>query len=129
MQTGSRGSVFTKEVRHLGRGELFWFFCCFFFLTRSVWIYFSQYEKKILEGSTVPTKRLLNGWEGGVPRRCGAGFCRWPPSCHCQHSARRERICCITHCLHQVHGGTLQINFISRYFWTSASNQVDKEHL
>lgn len=44
-------------------------------------------------------------------------------------AARSERICCVTHWLYQVRSGTLQINFLSRYFWTPASNQVDKEHL
>lgn len=109
-----RSGFFKQIILHVNKVNIFIVKCA---LTLSV------------SGNTVPTKWLLNGKEGGVPRHYGASFCCWAPSWHRQHSARSERICCITHWLYQVRSGTLQINFLSRYFWTSALNQADKEHL
>lgn len=109
-----RSGFFKQILLHVNKVNIFIVKCA---LTLSV------------SGNTVPTKWLLNGKEGGVPRHYGARFYSWTPSWHWQHLARSGRICCITHWLYQVRRGTLQINFLSRYFWTSASNQVDKEHL
>lgn len=109
-----RSSFFKQIILHVNKVNIFIVKCA---LTLSV------------SGNTVPTKWLLNGKEGGVHRHYGARFYSWTLSWHRQHLGRSGRICCITHWLYQVRHGTLQINFLSRYFWTSASNQADKEHL